>query len=466
MPNTLIRLLALAVLPLALGAPPALAAQPLGLGACLDLAYKTSSQVGQGADQAQVEQEKLATAKRRFLPKLELDLANQPKVDYYGRPVDDTDHYTNDVKLTQPLYTGGVLMGRYEQAQQGVKKIGLGEDKSRLEVALEVVPVYYQLLAARQVSQLGQDLVAKAGDLVAGARQGVKEGYQRLEDLLHAEARLLEVSYKVTESKSQAQAAAYQIKELIGYEREQSVALEPQAPEFNPPAGAEQVLDQTFKHNASLKAAQAEDLYQSLGLGVAESLDMPRFSLVGRYGTEGDDFPGPDKYAGVMLQCDISFGDSSAKLYADYEHQNENPSAFYFQDQDINRRGLHLAFLDGSSNAQSRAEARLSRRKARDEVRDLRAKLETKILSLWDELKRQNELLALAAKQADLNSERVSVVRARREAGAATPAEVLEREMDLAEARTKVIQATYERYRVLAMLCLLSGQPLVCKDVQ
>ena len=25
---------------------------------------------------------------------------------------------------------------------------------------------------------------------------------------------------------------------------------------------------------------------------------------------------------------------------------------------------------------------------------------------------------------------------------------------------------TYERYRVLAMLCLLSGQPLVCKDVQ
>ena len=66
----------------------------------------------------------------------------------------------------------------------------------------------------------------------------------------------------------------------------------------------------------------------------------------------------------------------------------------------------------------------------------------------------------------DLGGERVAVARAKREAGTATPAEVLEREMDLAESRAKMIQAAYERQRVLTMLCLLSGQALTCKDVR
>lgn len=88
--------------------------------------------------------------------------------------------------------------------------------------------------------------------------------------------------------------------------------------------------------------AQPEELYQSLGLGVAETLSMPRFSLVGRYGLEGEEFPGPDKYSGVVVQCDINFGDVSAKTFYDYEHQKENETAFYFCDQELHRKGLRL----------------------------------------------------------------------------------------------------------------------------
>lgn len=446
--------------------PPAAAGEPLGLLSCIDLAYRASSQVGQTESAEAWEKEKLAAAQRRFFPRLDLDMANQPKVDYYGRPVYDRETYTSELKLTQPLYSGGQLTARYDQAKQGLSKVGLAESKSRLEVALELVPVYYKLLASRQVATLGQDLAAKASELVEGARQGVREGYQRLEDLLHAEARLLEVSYKVTENQSQARASAVRLKELLGLEREEVLNLKPQAPEFSPPAAPEGVLEQTFKRNAALLQAQSEELYQSLGLGVAETLSMPRLSLVGRYGLEGEDFPGPDKYSGVMLQCDISFGDVSAKTYYDYEHQSQNDSAFYFRDQELHRKGLKLSFLDGSSPAVSLAEARHLRRKAHDEVRDTKGKLQTQVLSLWEELKRYNELYQLATKQVDLGGERVGVARAKREAGTATPAEVLEREMDLAEAKAKMIQAGYERYRVLAMLCLLSGQNLSCKDVK
>jgi outer membrane protein TolC len=225
------------------------------------------------------------------------------------------------------------------------------------------------------------------------------------------------------------------------------------------------VLDQALRRNPSLLQAQSEELYQSLGLNVAETLSMPRFSLVGRYGQEGEELPGPDKYSGLMLQCDISFGDVSAKTYYDYEHQKQNETSFYFQDQELHRKGLKLSFLDGTSPGASLAEARYQRKKAHDDVRDTRGRLQTQVLSLWEELKRYNELRELASKQVDLGNERVAVARAKREAGTATPAEVLEREMDLAESRSKMIQASFERYRVLAMLCLISGQNLSCKDV-
>ena len=110
------------------------------------------------------------------------------------------------------------------------------------------------------------------------------------------------------------------------------------------------------------------------------------------------------------------------------------------------------------------AEARLNRRKAHDEARDTRQRLATDVLSLLEELQRQGQLLDLATKQAELYGERLRVVRAKFEAGAATPAEVLEREVDLVQARTKAVQARYERWRVLAILCLLSGQELKCLD--
>ncbi|MBI5523011.1 MAG: TolC family protein [Desulfarculus sp.] len=440
--------------------------EPLGLLACIDLAQRANSQVGQTQSMEAWEKEKLAAAQRRFFPRLDLDLANQPKVDYFGRPVDDRETYSSDLKLTQTLYTGGQLTARHDQAKQGLTKVGLTEAKSRLEVALEVVPVYYKLLSARQVATLGQDLSAKAAELVQGARQGVREGYQRLEDLLHAEARLLEVSYKVADNQSQARAAAMRLKELLGLEREQALELKPQAPQYAPPESAEGLLGQALKKNASLLQAQSEELYQSLGLSVAETLSMPRLSLVGRYGMEGEDFPGPDKYSGVMLQCDISFGDASAKTYYDYEHQKQNETSFYFKDQELHRKGLKLSFLDGSSSAVSLAEARYLRKKAHDDVRDTRAKLQTQVLSLWEELKRHDDLYDLAGKQVELGGERVAVARAKREAGTATPAEVLEREMDLAEARAKMIQAGHERHRALALLCLLSGQALACEDVK
>lgn len=70
----------------------------------------------------------------------------------------------------------------------------------------------------------------------------------------------------------------------------------------------------------------------------------------------------------------------------------------------------------------------------------------------------------LASKQSDLQGERLAVARAKAEAGSATPAEVLERELDLANARARLIQWDFERDRILATICLITGDQLKLKD--
>jgi outer membrane protein TolC len=219
-----------------------------------------------------------------------------------------------------------------------------------------------------------------------------------------------------------------------------------------------------MKDNAGLRLAKAEDEYQSLGLELAKAAQGPRFNLIGRYGLEGESFPGPDKYAGAMLQCDISFGDNSAKVFYDLERQYENRTAFYYQDQDLYRKGLRLSFLDGNGTVVQEAEARYQRQKAREELRAARLKLRADLLSLLEELNRQEQMRGLAAKQRDLQGERVSVARGKAAAGAATPAEVLERELDLANAQARLLQADYERDRILATVCLITGDQLKLKD--
>jgi outer membrane protein TolC len=219
-----------------------------------------------------------------------------------------------------------------------------------------------------------------------------------------------------------------------------------------------------MQDNASLRLAKAEDEYQSMGLELAKAAQGPRFNLIGRYGLEGESFPGPDKYAGAMIQCDISFGDNSAKLFYDLERQYENRTAFYFENQDLYRKGLRLSFLDNNGGRVQEAEARYQRQKAREELRAARLKLRAELLSLLEELQRQEQMRELAAKQCDLQGERVSVARGKSADGAATPAEVLERELDLANAQARLVQADFERDRLLATLCLVTGDQLKLKD--
>lgn len=455
---------ALAVSAMLFISPPGAEAQGLSLQDCINMAGAMNSKVLISDDQSLVDQERMSAAWRRFFPKVDLDLYHQPKVDYFGRPLEDADVYTSEVKVTQPLYRSGAITGELAAAEQGFKRTRVMRSKALLEVSVQVTPLYFQALAATEIKELRQSLIVKARELVELSKKALQFGKLRKEDLLKAEAKLYEALYEVAQSESAARKAALQLKELIGLPRHRRLELRHQVPAFCPPKDPEKLIEDALPKNPLVSAAQSEALYQKLGLDVAQSEGGPSLNLVGRYGYEGDSWPGGDKFYGLALMYEMRFGDSSAKAFYDYEHQFENLVALYDRARDLHRKGLRFSFLDGNSTAKQLAEARLRRRQAHYELRETKMRVATELRTLMQDLRHSQALAQFAAKEMALAQERVSTASAKVKLGAATYAEVLERELDLAGSQARMINARYEQYRVLALLCLQSGRNLVLED--
>lgn len=450
---------------LLLGGPGArvAAAAPLSLPECISLAQGQAAQVVLGERQQEVDRTRLDAARRRFFPKVDLDLLHQPKVDYFGRPLEDKDVFATEMKLTQPIYHSGAITSRYRAARQGLVRSRLERRRAALEAGLAVVPLYFKVLASRDLLRLHRSLVAKAQRLVDLARQGVQLGGLRREELLKAQAKLFEVKYDLARVRSRMLSSGFELKALLGLERHRALDLKPQQPAFRPPP-EEVFLRRALEKNPLVQFYRAEELYRRLALEAARDQDGPQVDLVGRYGFEGDDFPGEEKYYGLMVQLKMRLGDNSATAFYDHEHQFENPTALYYRERDLRRKGLRFSFLDGGSQQSELAQALLERHRARLELRDQRRKLATRVHSLYQELRRNDSLYHLAQGQVSLERERLETTRTRYQNGAATPAEVLERELDLAQAQARLIQARRDRSRVLTLLCLLGGGSLVMED--
>ncbi|MCB2187000.1 MAG: TolC family protein [Deltaproteobacteria bacterium] len=449
----------------AAGSPATAGAETLSLGQCITQAVAASQQVGQTTELKVWEEAKEDASFRRLFPKVSVDLYHQPKVDFFGQPVEDQDLYTSEMKVTQPVWAGGALDLARERDAKGVAKADLQRNKAALEAALAVVPVYYEELTARRLGARQVELGRLAGDEVATAQRGLDLGRLRREDLLAAQARQAEIRYDQVRYQSQAREAAHHLNELMGYSREARFTTVPQAPLYNPPSQAEDLLQQALEHNAALGFARAEATYREVSFRHAKALDNSRVNLVGRFGLEGDTFPGPEKNAALMLVWELPIGDNSVKAFYEHERLFQNDYAFYFQEHDLRRKGLQFSFLDGSSKEPDIAERAYELRKAKGELADNLNQLKTKVFSLWEELRRQSELLELARQEEDLSRERVAVARARQAAGAEKPEEVLKREMDLARSQARALEAQCGRWRVLATMCLLSGGDLRLREV-
>jgi outer membrane protein TolC len=82
---------------------------------------------------------------------------------------------TNDVLVTQPLYTGGKIRYRNQQAKLGIDAAGCGVDKARQQTTYEVSRAYYSILLGRELVRVAAEAAGQFRAIERLADSAIRE---------------------------------------------------------------------------------------------------------------------------------------------------------------------------------------------------------------------------------------------------------------------------------------------------
>jgi outer membrane protein TolC len=130
----------------------------------------------------------------------------------------------NQALLTQPVYTGGKIRYRNQQAGLGVQAAGAGVAQSKQQTAFEVSRAYYGILVSRELVRVIDDSVGRFRAVERLTQNLLKEGDENVTTADVARVRALRVS-------AESQRVEFQrAVDLAQAALRQAMGLDPQAP--------------------------------------------------------------------------------------------------------------------------------------------------------------------------------------------------------------------------------------------
>jgi adhesin transport system outer membrane protein len=195
--------------------PSCLAAAPLKLETLIASTLQThpavrAQRAQQGAAQADVD-----LARWQFFPTPSVSVekagASRNDLNYPG------DSTVSTLRLQQPLWTGGRLSAGRERAEAGVEVSQGALDETRQQLALRVVQVYSDWLAAHMKRQASETNLAVHARLREQVTHRIREGVSSDADLVLAVSRLQSVMAEMALARAQQDMALARLSQLIGY---------------------------------------------------------------------------------------------------------------------------------------------------------------------------------------------------------------------------------------------------------
>jgi adhesin transport system outer membrane protein len=192
-----------------------LAAEPMPLEALIAATLQTHPAVRTQRAQQDMAQANVEAARWQFFPTPSVSVekagASRNDLNYVG------DTTVSTLRLQQPLWTGGRLTAGKERAEAGVD-VSLGAlDETRRQLALRVVQVYSDWLAAHLKRRASEASLAVHIRLRDQVTRRIKEGVSSDADLVLAVSRLQSVTAEMALARAQQDMALARLSQLVGY---------------------------------------------------------------------------------------------------------------------------------------------------------------------------------------------------------------------------------------------------------
>ncbi|NQT61830.1 MAG: TolC family protein [Candidatus Marinimicrobia bacterium] len=286
------------ILPVLLGAQPQM---DLSIEESVKLALKRNPNIKIAQEKVNDAQQSVYQAIGSALPSINLQgtRITDEKVQVIQNPfagptappleLDFTMDYQYDIRVTQPLFTGGKIALGTLMAKKGLSMIQSQHEQEKNNLSFSVIQAYLGMLVTKEFAAVADEGYNTAKEFYEISELLYGQGMISKLDLLQAEVQAANLLPQKTQAENGVTMAAAGLKMLLGIESETNIELT-DVMTYNPGEyNLDQLKTKALKNRAELQQMSLSKSLSSLNVNLARSNFLPMFALSYSYSKSGND---------------------------------------------------------------------------------------------------------------------------------------------------------------------------------
>ncbi len=196
----------------------------------------------------------------------------------------DRTNYQLRFSLEQPLFMGGAIRYRYEDAERGRRLAELGHEQTVRDLLLDVELAYWDILKTDRLRLVAQQQVADLAEHLRVVKASYEAGSVPFNEVLKTTVSLAEAEQRLLTARNNADLAVMAMNHLLRQDLATPLAVAPLAEEAAPEVPAfEEALRGAREHRTELASARTRTESMRLRQHLARSEFLPKLSAVAHY---------------------------------------------------------------------------------------------------------------------------------------------------------------------------------------
>jgi outer membrane protein TolC len=189
-------------------------------------------------------------------------------------------NYGTQFKLDVPIWNGGAIWGRLDQAQAMLKAAQSGDEMAKQQLIFALLQAYEGVRAADAAIMVGEKAKAAAESTVKTTRSLLQRGVVVKSDLLSAQVHLEETELALQHAQDAKANALEGLAILIGWPADKPLTVDAPVRPAAPGADLPTLQAQALANNAGIQAFQHQVKAAQAGITVARAAYLPHVNAM------------------------------------------------------------------------------------------------------------------------------------------------------------------------------------------
>ena len=408
---------------------------------CLTIAMNNHLPIQIAQEQKKLAKLRVREARRSFYPSF---LGQWKETD--GKTI--TEPYRGrsyGLQAEQPLFTGGRLVATLRKEQLG-ELIAQGNlDRTKQNVIFGVNKAYYELISAKRVNDLMNELIERETKLLNQVEKEFKIGSATPAVMLTAQSLYNQVCFQGTSMNREFALAKLRLEKAMLTENLDIENLNYNLRHRQLKATLEECLDIAFRSRPELRIIEHTIKAAKYGEDIIRSEEFPNISLVSTYGRSGEAFSQREltlaKEWTLMGQVKWFLGGNT--LESSYTRDQVTPFKVTKTDQNLKSQSFDtkFSFWDNLAHFSKIKEAHITRKQAEKDLAEMRNKIKEDTEDAYYSFIRYQSQFGFSLNEIGFRRKQLEIAKAKRRMNEANAAEVMEAEFQLVQSNSNYEQA-------------------------